>query len=303
MRRPQPLPTSLSRGPFTVEAALESGVSEPRLRRADLVSPYRGTRLLVDFELDLVTRCAAALLAVGGEAAISHATAARLWELPLPRPLEEEVVIDVAVPVPRRATRLAGVRGHRLALDPRDVVTLNGLRVTSAARTWCDLARVLSDEDHLAVGDRILWRQAPLASRETIAAALLAHPPSQGGARMRRVYPELSDRADSRPESRIRWRLLRAGLPRPEVNFVVCDRNGSFVARVDLAFVDFRMALEYEGDQHRTNRDQWRSDLSRVPRLEDELWHTTRMGPSDLTDSRELIARLKRRLRERGWRG
>src|SRR5205814_2373250 len=101
-----------------------------------------------------------------------------------------------------------------------------------------------------------------------------------------------------RSPSPTRPRLMspsRLHAARPEVNFVVRARDGAWVAQVDLAFVEFRMALEYEGDHHRTDRDQWRSDLRRVPRLEDEQWHTTRMGPSDLEDSRDLIARLARR--------
>src|SRR4051794_25209526 len=110
MRRPYALPTALTEGPFTVRTAHHLGVTDPRLRRTDLISPYRGTRLPAARELDLETRCRTALLAVGGEAAISHATAARLWDLPLPLSFTEDIAVDVAVPAPRRATRLADVR-------------------------------------------------------------------------------------------------------------------------------------------------------------------------------------------------
>ncbi len=113
----------------------------------------------------------------------------------------------------------------------------------------------------------------------------------------------LTDRADSDPESRFRWRFDRAGLPSAEANLEIFGSDGGTIAKCDLAFEEFRVAFDYEGDHHRTDKRQWRKDLQRVPRLQDLNWHHIRGSAQDLADSRELITRLRRVLRERGWRG
>ncbi len=208
---------------------------------------------------------------------------------------------------PRRAARprLAGVRGHRLALGTLDCRHPDRPRSDLSARTWCDLARVLDDEDLLAAGDRILWRRDPSGDRARpslprsrriprvrVARGSVASIPMLE--RSLRLPPRVRHptRDSSRASSRVR-RSTRGA----------CITERRLLAQVDLAFVEFRMALEYEGDHHRTDRDQWRSrPANECPRLEDERWHTYADGPRDLADSRELIARLARRLRERGWR-
>lgn len=71
----------------------------------------------------------------------------------------------------------------------------------------------------------------------------------------------------------------------------------------DLAFSRYRMVIDYEGDHHRRDKVQWQKDIVRVPRLEAAQWHSTRVSAQGLRDSRELISRMKRLLRERGWNG
>jgi hypothetical protein len=124
-----------------------------------------------------------------------------------------------------------------------------------------------------------------------------------GLARLTEALPFLSDRSDSPPESAIRYRIAGAGLPTPVVNENLYDAEGRFLAKPDLAFPEYFMAVDYEGDHHRTDPVQWRKDLGRVPRLEDAGWHSTRVSAEDLRDSSELIARLIRLLRARGWTG
>jgi hypothetical protein len=75
-------------------------------------------------------------LACGPDAALSHASAAAIWESG--RPATD--VIDVIHPAPRAH---AGVRSHRMRLQPRDVTRRLGMRVTRRARTLPDLASIL----------------------------------------------------------------------------------------------------------------------------------------------------------------
>jgi hypothetical protein len=55
-----------------------------------------------------------------------------------------------------------------------------------------------------------------------------------------------------------------AGLPEPEVNVVVRRADGSVMLRLDLAYPHLKLAVAYDGQQHRHDLDQWARDISRA---------------------------------------
>jgi hypothetical protein len=296
-----PLPVPLDVEPFSVAVAHSNGIGEGRLRGKDLVRPFWGVRSHVA-PAGPIELCRAYLVRAHPSVVFSHVTAARLWGIRLPFRLLEDDTLDVAVPSPKRAQQARGIRGHKLRLRPGDVVLLSGLRVTSAARTWCDIAALLSDEELLAAGDTLLWRRRPLADAEEIVRAVARHR-GMGVAALRRILPELSDRSDSSPESVFRHRFILAGLPRPQVNLQLFDATGNRVAMPDLCFPEYRESFDYEGDHHRTDPTTWQNDIQRVRRLARIGFHHTRAAAADLADSRELLAQLAADLRAKGWRG
>ncbi|MCY7411844.1 MAG: hypothetical protein LH471_02215, partial [Salinibacterium sp.] len=292
-----PLPQTLL-VPFTVEDARAAGLGVERLRRSDLEAPFRGVRTLQCPQQLHVFRAALAVSRPG--AFLSHIRAAIAYGVPLPSRFESRAVVDVAIAGPAHASRQRGIRSRRLTVAPHDVIDRFGLRITTPARTWCDLASVLSEEDLVAAGDFLLWRRDRQMTFAEVADAAARHRGRRFRPRLLVALPLLSDRADSRPESVIRVRVIRAGLPVPEVNPILKDDRGRFIAMPDLAFVKYRELIDYEGEVHLTAK-QWAKDLKRVPRLEDNGWHSNRAGSEDLADSSELLARLERRLRAAGW--
>ncbi|MCU1586399.1 MAG: hypothetical protein JWM49_2955 [Microbacteriaceae bacterium] len=233
----------------------------------------------------------------------SHVTAARLHGIPIPLRLLTNQLLDVSVAAPSRAVRARGVRGHKHAVRREEVVRVEGLPVSSPIRVWLELAPLLTVEELISAGDYLLWWRRPLATADLLQASVHASIGRRGLARLTEALPLLSERSDSPPESAIRYRIARAGLPMPVVNENLYDSEGRFLAKPDLAFPEYFMAIDYEGDHHRTDIVQWRKDLARVPRLEDAGWHSTRVSAEDLRDSREFLARLSRRLVARGWTG
>jgi hypothetical protein len=233
----------------------------------------------------------------------SHMTAARLHGIPTPASLDQDERLDVSVPSPRRAPRAVGIRGHKQNVTPDQIVLLDGLPVSAPAQVWRELGPLLSVEDLVCVGDYLLWWRYPRATLHQLELIAQSRPGRPGTAKLLESIPILSDRSDSPPESRIRYRFLKAGLPPVTVNKEIYDEWGSFIAMPDLAFSRYRMVIDYEGDHHRRDRFQWQKDIARVPRLEGAGWHSTRVSALELRDSRELISRLKRLLRERGWTG
>ena len=139
--RPSPLPVELGPGPFSTAGARLLGVPPERLSRSDLVHPTRGAHMLVEPET-LVERALAFQVAMPGNRAFSHVTAALLWGLPLPRALEqlataEGAPLHVMAPTRDGMVHRAGVVGHR-GLEVRAVAGPpgEGLRVVDLADTW-----------------------------------------------------------------------------------------------------------------------------------------------------------------------
>ena len=240
------------------------------------------------------------------DAFFSHVTAARLWGIPLPPHLEHDPLTDLTRPSPFHASEGVGIRGHTLVVQPGDVLPRRVVRVTTLARTWCDLAPLLTEEELLVAGDFLIWRRRPplvRVSRDALLAQVERHPGRIAAHKRRAVLPLLSDRSDSAPESTLRYRFLRAGLPEMRVNTAVRSRDGQLIATPHLQFAEFRLAVEYAGQPWRANTDHWHLDRTISPWLDLAGWRVTAATALDLVDSRALIARVETRLRQRGWSG
>lgn len=132
-----------------------AGITRQRTRAGDLIHVSRGIRR----PIAVVTQGTAALAAyteINPRSVLSHGTAARVWGIPLPVREQNDAQIHIANPVPLRAPRRANVVGHRLTLYRGEVWYKNGVRLTSRARTWLDLASSLSLKDLIAAGDYLV---------------------------------------------------------------------------------------------------------------------------------------------------
>jgi hypothetical protein len=83
-------------------------------------------------------------------------------------------------------------------------------------------------------------------------------------------------------ETRVRLLLVRAGLPCPEVNRDVFDLAGSWLAPPDLSYPALKIAIEYDGDHHRTDRKQWRRDRARDANLREAGWIVITLTADDV---------------------
>jgi len=299
-----PLPPVLGTGPFAVRDALRAGARPTRLRSRDLARPFWGVRSSPEDSETTLGRATAYLSRAAPGHFVSHSSAAAIWGIPLPRRLQQDTRLHVSVSTEQRAPHGVGIIGHRLQVTPPDITVLGAVRLTSLARTWCDLATLLHEEELVAAGDNVLWHRRPSSTRvsfDDLTNASARYSGRRGRPLIRSSFPLLSDRADSFPESVIRVRMIRAGLPAPDVNVEIFDRAGRFLAMPDMTYPLYALSFDYEGDHHRTDSDQWEKDISRVPRLEESNWHHTRISKADLRDSSEFIARTRRILLARGW--
>ncbi|PZF79147.1 endonuclease domain-containing protein [Jiangella anatolica] len=263
-RRPR-VPEPFCSRPFRVRDATSAGLAVdlldgPRFRR-----PFRGVRVPASLPESFVTTCRAARLALPRDAAFSHETAALLCDLPVPA---FDGDLDVIVPPGAVVPQVAGMDGHT-GLDPATVVEVHGLPVVRPERTFVHVAATWRRSDLVVLGDAILRRWSTSDHLHDEVAGLPRH---RGIVRAREALRLIRLGVDSPMETRVRLLIVDAGLPCPEIGVNVVDRTGAWLARPDLSYPRLRIAIEYDGDHHRTDQRQWRRDRFRDEHLRDAGW-------------------------------
>ncbi|WP_448623715.1 hypothetical protein [Geodermatophilus sp. URMC 64] len=187
---------------------------------------------------------------------------------------------------------------HARRLGSADVVELDGLRVTSGAQTFLDLAQVLPPAELVAVGDALM--AAKHLTAEQLAERLGRADRVRGVVRARECAPMLSAEAMSRPESLIRYWLLVSDLPDPQPQVPVHDRWGRAIAHGDLGYAEWKVLLEYEGRQH-AELDTFGSDIDRYSLMAADGWLVLRLAKRHLNRG-TVVERTRGTLLSRGWR-
>lgn len=305
MTKPSPLPRELSDA-FSVKEARESGVTRDRLRSSDLVAHFHGSRMTrqpaphgdehARRHAVLLERCRAYVPVAPAGFAFSHVTAARLYRMPLPDHLEREASLDVATPGDTRPRR-RGVIGHRVELGDTRVV--ESLPVIAPERCWLQLASRLSIEELIVAGDHLVRRRAPASTLLALGEVVAGAAGARGVRSAQTALGDIRAGTDSPPETRTRLILVRAGLPEPVVGYTVIDDDGYFVGTPDLAYVAERIAIEYEGEVHRTDLRVFDDDIDRRERFERAGWRVVRVRAHHLRDPRVLAERIRMLLIER----
>lgn len=236
------------------------------------------------------------------EHAFAGRTAARLWELPLPWPWKPAEPLDIVVPLHLSAPTVVGVRGRRLSEHKIRYWMLSGAPVVDAVTALFTCASELSVTDAVTIIDALITEAdnypgqvpgRPLASVEGIEARLEEWGRFPGSGTVRKALPLARPRVESPKETETRLLIQDAGLAEPIAQHEVRD-GGCFVARVDLAYPELKIAIEYEGDGHRKDKQQWRTDIRRQRDLEDRGWIVIRLTQADLDDDgAALLARVR----------
>lgn len=287
MPRPRAdVPPVLIDGPLAVAHARAAGVPPAHLRRASLRAPTRGVRAAgpAPADSDVAARCREILPVLPADVVFCHVTALLLLGVDLPLGLDPADALHVQVGPGASWPRRAGVRAHgRSTPDVPSRSSPGGLRVLDPGLVWTQLASVLAPRELVVLGDALCRRRHPLVTLEHLAATLDAVPAgSRGVRRARAALPLVRARTDSPMETRLRWLLVRAGLPCPTVNEPVHGPGGELVAMPDMIYRQQRVAVEYDGDVHRTDRATWRRDIARRQGLEALGWRVITCTADDV---------------------
>lgn len=256
------LPAALRGATFSAADAKAHGVAERRLRSGRATQLHHGVWADAGAALSVAQRASAALRATSPDAWISHATAAHLLGLRVPPRLRSLDRIDVTVPAPMHAPRGRGVRGRQRTLDPAAIALTAGVRASSPAQAFVDGADYLAFADLVALGDGIVDLRRPLASAAELRRSIEAHRGQRGHRRLLAASHAVRPTSRSWAETVTRLELEAMGAPPAWWNVPVRLPGGEELAP-DAAFWQAGVLLEVEGDQHRTDRAQWLTDLDR----------------------------------------
>lgn len=268
--------------PFRASAAVRAGLMTHRRLRGSTWRPlFHDVYVHRDVPVSHVLRAEAVTLLLPS-AVVSGASAAVFWGVDL---VGAEDDVEVTLPPGARMVRLPGVTARRARMRREDAIHRLGVPVTLPDVTAVRLASVLGHDRAVAAVDELIATGfLELAAVRARAAA--ARGP--GSARARAVAEAADGLAGSPQETRLRLLIHRSGLPIPVAQFQVMDGD-RFVARVDFAWPDRKVAVEYDGLWH-GEKSQFARDRRRLNRLRAAGWTVVFVTAEHLRRPGALIA-------------
>jgi very-short-patch-repair endonuclease len=189
---------------------------------------------------------------------------------------------------------------HSDTLLPGETVTVDGITVTSPARTAFDIGR--HTRRTMAVPRLDALAHATDVKDVEIEAVAAQHRGARGVKRLRQILPLVDGGAESPQESRTRLVLIDAGLPKPQTQIRVFNEYGDFVARLDMGWEQWRVGVEFDGLQHWTDPRQRSRDINRQAELADCGWIIVRVSSDMLRHTQgTVVARVAAALRAAGY--
>jgi hypothetical protein len=280
--------------PFLGTEALAAGIVTRRTLASRHEAVYRNVYIAKGLELTAQTRAVAAWLWSGRQAIAAGLSAAALYGTQW---------IDPHLPAElyrRNGKPVDGIVIHRDELLGDETRLIRGIPATTPARTAFDLGRrdrrtqALIAVDALANATRLQSSDVyPLIER---------HRGVRGLVQLRDVLDLMDGGAESPQETRTRLVLVDAGLPRPTTQIIVYGYfGGRKYAKVDMGYEDFKVGVEYDGEHHWTNPQQYAYDIDRHAELLVRGWVIIRVSAEMLRyRPHVIVARVCAALRAAG---
>ena len=269
--------------PFIGSEAVESGILTPYALRSRFLRIHPDVYIAADDRLTAGLRAHAAWLWSRRRGVVAGRSASALhgakW---IDDRAPAELFYDYRRPP-------SGIRTWSDRIDAEDEMQLiSGIPATSPARTALDLACRYPVGKAVAAIDA-LARATDLKAIDV--EALAERYSGRRGIRRARVALSLVDPgAESPRETWLRLLLIRAGFPPPQSQIPVYDGYGALVAVLDMGWEDLKLAVEYEGDHHRTDRRQFYRDIRRAEAVAELGWVEVRITAEDTPGG--IVARV-----------
>jgi len=269
--------------PFLGSEALAAGALTPYELRTRFMTVHQDVYVPRGTELTAVVRAKASWLRSRRRGILAGFSASAIYGARWIDPTLPAAIIDSnRRPAP-------GVQVWEEHIEPDEIAIVDGMRVTIPARTALDLAR----RWRLGVAVAAIDALAQAVELKPADIELLAgRYAGRRGIKAARAAIELVDGgAQSPKETWLRLLLETSGFPRPQTQIVVRNEWGWAEAYLDMGWEDIKVAVEYDGDQHRSSRAQYVKDIRRIEMLEQRYgWIVVRVVAEDHPD--DIIRRV-----------
>jgi hypothetical protein len=271
-------------------AVAEGALSRRQLQNGPYVRVLHGVYADPSLPRDHMLRCRAAALLMPSAAALGGRSAATVLGAPAPAYADP---VTVVMPPGITWTGPRGVRVHRADVRACDVLENDhGLRYTVPRRTAWDVAALETTSTAVGVLDAMVrTEQVHLGD---LLGLLREGAGRWGSRRVRRAFELVDGRSESPPESWVRVACQLAGLPAPVPQYEVVE-DGVRLARVDLAWPEARLIVEYDGEYHFDGLQIVRDD-ARLRRLVAAGWRVIRLAAHDLRSMDDVVRRISEAL-------
>lgn len=296
--KPLPLPPDLEGRPFSRLDGLEAGLTPGVLRHPRFRIPYRGVRSSVQLATEpesrtnYLRRLASEylpLMRTHAHELFSHTTALVLYRAPIRlRPTQ----LHVTVPLPHGPARRVGVWGHNSTGEHHATILQDEefeFPCVPPAVALIQAAPLLPFRELIVAADHMIRIRdngsvAPIVQYEDLV-ALAGVSSGRGIRRLRAALEVARVGAESRMESLMHFELAKRGLDILELQAVLTSPGGAFIGRFDSMCRERRKILEYDGEQHRTDRGQYLRDLTRLEAAHGLGYAVLRLHKEDFFES------------------
>lgn len=251
---------------------------------------------------DTRLRARAAALVVAPSAVVCDRSAAWLHGVDVFEPGQKVGPPDLELVTPCAAARVRrlGTSAARRNFRPQDVVTVEGVRVTTPVRTACDLGRLRGRMGAFAA--LCMLGRAQGFGAADVQAALPHLRGLRGVIQLRELAARMTTRCESPGEAWTLLAILDAGLPRPEAQVEIL-LEGHGLVRLDFAYRLVRIVIEYDGEEHHSRPEDRERDARRRAALRAAGWIVIVVRKNDfagealdrwLSDVRAALAEVAR---------
>jgi len=259
--------------PFIGTEAVARGALTRQQLRMHYRTVFPNVYIGRDVQPTLEQRTAAAWLWSGRRATVAGAAAAALhgagW-------IPDDVPVELVHTNPRAPH---GVLTRRGVLHDGETQTIAGYPVTTPERTAFDIGR--RGAVHSAVARLDALARATGFKVEEVLRVAENHPRAPGLRCLEAALELVDPGAQSPRESYLRLLFIDAGLPRPQTQIPVLGVDRVPIAYLDMGWQEWLVAVEYDGDQHRSDRRQYVKDIRRTERLQEMGWTVVRVVAED----------------------
>jgi hypothetical protein len=268
-----------------------------RLAHGRWIREYDGVYRIAGAPRTWESKLLAACWAGGNRACASRSSAAALYTLPGGR----RDVIEITCPHSQRARHEQLIVHESRSLLSSDITFVAGIPCTTVERTLFDMASTGHARTLDLAIDAALRRELTTLGDLMTARERLAKRGRRGSVLFKEALSTRTPDAalpGSEPERLLAIALVRQGLPQPQLQYDVRDRDGAFIARVDLAYPEWRILIEYDSFQEHTGKLALIRDSARRNAITALGFQVLTATAVDVRDEAATLSGTIRRLRQ-----